>query len=159
MHINDDIFDTFPGLETERLILREIVPDDVVDLFRIYSDPDVMRYWSSAPLQRIDQAQQRIADATAAFQAREGIRWAIARKGASRLLGTCGHWRLMRQHLRSEIGYDLVPEHWGQGIMPEAVAAILQFGFERMGLHSVEAQIEPQNQASRRVLEKLGFVQ
>jgi ribosomal-protein-alanine N-acetyltransferase len=159
MHINDDIFNVFPRLETERLILREIVPDDAPDLFRIYSDPEVMRYWSSAPLQRIDEVQQRIAGSAAAFQAREGIRWAITRKGSDRLIGSCGHWRLMRQHLRSEIGYDLAPEHWGQGIVPEAVGAILRFGFERIELHSVEAQIEPNNQASRRVLEKLGFVQ
>ncbi|MFL5800931.1 MAG: GNAT family N-acetyltransferase [Roseiflexaceae bacterium] len=157
--MNDEIFGTFPQLETERLILRQITPDDAEDIFRIYADPQVMRYWSSAPMRSIDQAHRKIAGAAAAFHAREGIRWAITRKGSSRLIGSCGHWRLIKEHSRSEIGYELAPEYWGQGIMPEAVGAILRFGFERMGLHSVEAQIEPNNQGSRRVLEKLGFVQ
>jgi RimJ/RimL family protein N-acetyltransferase len=153
------IFGTFPRLETPRLILREITPDDVQDLFRIYANPEVMRYWSAAPMRSIAEAHRKIAGVAAAFHAHEGIRWAITRKDAGRLIGSCGHWRLVKEHFRSEIGYELAPEHWGQGIMPEAVDAILRFGFERMGLHSVEAQIEPNNIGSRRVLEKLGFVQ
>jgi ribosomal-protein-alanine N-acetyltransferase len=157
--LNESAFDAFPMLETERLILREIRPEDAPDLFRIYSDPLVMRYWGSAPMRSLDEARRKIADTADAFRAREGIRWAIMRRDDDRLLGSCGHWRLVRQHLRSEIGYELAPEQWGQAIMPEAVGAILRFGFERLGLHSVEAQIEPNNQGSRRVLEKLGFTQ
>ena len=153
------IFKTFPQLETERLILREIIPSDAQDLFRIYADPLVMRYWSSAPMQVIDEAYDRIQGIAAAFREKEGIRWAITRKGDGQLIGSGGHWRLIKEHFRSEIGYDLATEYWGQGIMPEAVGAMLRFGFERMGLHSVEAQIEPDNTGSRRVLEKLGFVQ
>jgi ribosomal-protein-alanine N-acetyltransferase len=157
--INDDIFEQFPVLETERLILREITPADAEDVFRIYADPQVIRYWGSAPLASIDEAGHKIQGVIDAFREREGIRWAFTLKGDDRLIGSGGHWRLMKQHQRSEIGYELAPEHWGQGIMSEAVGAIVQFGFERMGLHSVEAQIEPANRASRGVLEKLGFVQ
>jgi ribosomal-protein-alanine N-acetyltransferase len=153
------VFNIFPRLETERLILREITPGDAQDLFRIYADPLVMRYWSSAPMQSIDEAYDRIQGIADAFREKEGIRWAITRKGDGRLIGSGGHWRLIKEHFRSEIGYDLAPEYWGQGIMPEAVGAMLRFGFEHMGLHSVEAQIEPNNTGSRRVLEKLGFVQ
>jgi ribosomal-protein-alanine N-acetyltransferase len=157
--MNDEIFGVFPPLETERLILRQITPDDAEDMFRIFADPQVMRYGNTAPMRSIDQAHRKIAGITAAFHAREGIRWAITRRGSSRLIGSCGHWRLLKEHSRSEIGYELAPERWGQGIMPEGVGALLRFGFERMGLHSVEAQIEPNNQGSRRVLEKLGFAQ
>ncbi|HET9222494.1 MAG TPA: GNAT family protein [Roseiflexaceae bacterium] len=157
--LDETVFDTFPVLETERLILREIRLSDAEEVFRIYSDPQVMRFWGSAPMASLEEARGQIAGRAAAFSARSGIRWAITRKGDDRLIGSCGHWRLIKQHMRSEIGYDLAPELWGQGIMPEAVGAILRFGFERMGLHSVEAQIEPDNQGSRRVLDKLGFVQ
>jgi ribosomal-protein-alanine N-acetyltransferase len=157
--LKETVFDVFPVLETERLILREITPDDAEDIYRIFADPAVIRYWGAAPMGSIGEAQGKIAGITAAFREREGIRWAITRKGDNRLIGSCGHWRLVKQHFRSEIGYELAPEHWGQGVMPEAVGALLRFGFERMGLHSVEAQIEPNNQGSRRVLEKLGFVQ
>jgi RimJ/RimL family protein N-acetyltransferase len=157
--LNESVFETFPVLETERLILREITPADAEDLFRIYADPQVMRYWGSPPLRSIDEARAKIQLISDAFREREGIRWAITRKGCDRLIGSGGHWRLVKQHMRSEIGYELAPEHWGRGIVPEAFEAILRFGFERMGLHSVEAQIDPANQGSRRVLEKLGFVQ
>jgi ribosomal-protein-alanine N-acetyltransferase len=146
-------------LETERLILREIRPDDVEDVFRIYSDPQVIRYWGSAPLIAIDEARRKIQGIIDAFREREGVRWAFTLKGDDRLIGSGGHWRLLKQHQRSEIGYELAPEYWGQGLVAEAFGAILRFGFERMGLHSVEAQIDPANRASRRVLEKLGFVQ
>jgi [ribosomal protein S5]-alanine N-acetyltransferase len=156
---DDDAFGVFPQLETERLILREVRPGDADDIFRIFADPEVIRYWGAAPMGSIEEAHGKIAGITTAFREKIGIRWAITRKGDDLLIGSCGHWRLIKQHMRSEIGYDLAPEQWGQGIMPEAVGAILQFGFERMGLHSVEAQIEPNNQGSRRVLEKLGFVQ
>ena len=155
----EDIFETFPQLETERLILREITFDDAPDVFRIYTDPAVMRYWGSGPMQSIEEARRKIEAIGAAFRAREGIRWGITSKGDDRLIGSCGHWRLMKQHFRSEIGYELAPEHWGQGLMTEAIGAIVRFGFERMGLHSIEAQIDPDNLASRKVLEKLGFVQ
>ena len=156
---DDTIFDQFPTLETERLLLRAFTPDDAEALFRIYSDPQVMRYWGSPPLRTIDEAQRKIQGIAEDFQAREGIRWAFTLKGDDRLIGSGGHWRLLKQHQRSEIGYELAPEYWGQGLVPEAFRAILRFGFERMGLHSVEAQIDPANQGSRRVLEKLGFSQ
>src|SRR5262249_30048653 len=129
MHMNDSIFNQFPRLETARLSLREITADDAADLLRIYSNPDVMRYWSSATMQSIAEAHRKIAGIAAAFHAREGIRWGITRKDAGQLIGSCGHWRLVKQHFRSEIGYELAPEYWGQGIMPEAVEAILRFGF------------------------------
>ena len=157
--LNETVFDAFPVLETERLILREITPDDAEEILRIFADPRVIRYWGAAPMASIEEAYGKIAGITAAFREKFGIRWAITRRGSNRLIGSCGHWRLIKQHRRAEIGYELAPEHWGQGLMPEAVGAILRFGFERMGLHSVEAQIEPDNQGSRRVLEKLGFVQ
>ena len=157
--LNEAAFDTFPVLETERLILREIGPGDAGEVFRIFADPEVIRYWGAAPMISIEEAHGKVAGYTTMFREKLGIRWAITRRGEGRLIGSCGHWRLIKQHMRSEIGYELAPAQWGQGIMPEAVGAILRFGFERMGLHSVEAQIEPGNQGSRRVLEKLGFVQ
>jgi ribosomal-protein-alanine N-acetyltransferase len=80
-------------------------------------------------------------------------------RGAGGFIGYAGHWRLMKQHLRSEIGYQMLPEHWGKGLMTEALRAILRFGFERMGLNSVEAQIDPANTRSRKTLERLGFLQ
>jgi ribosomal-protein-alanine N-acetyltransferase len=152
-------FAEFPVLVTDRLILREPRATDADAVYRIMADPQVLRYFGSPPMTRFEQALNRIAGFHAAFAAHEGIRWAITARADGHLLGTCGFWRLITEHHRAEIGYELAPEWWGQGIMTEAVAATLTFGFQTMGLHSVEAQIAPENSGSQRVLAKLGFVQ
>jgi ribosomal-protein-alanine N-acetyltransferase len=152
-------FAAFPVLETGRFILRAVALDDAADIFRIMADPLVTRYFGSAPMTSIDEAVRRVDGIRSAFEQQEGVRWAIARREDGRFIGSCGFWRLIKPHFRAEIGYELAPEFWGQGVMPEAAGAALSFGFTTMGLHSVEAQIHPENTGSRRVLEKLGFVQ
>lgn len=152
-------FMTFPILETQRFVLREITLDDASDMFRIMSDPRVMRYFGSEPMTSHDQAIDRAKGIHEAFAEQSGVRWAITRREDGQFIGTCGFWRLIKEHFRAEIGYELDPAFWGQGVMTEAVGGMLRFGFTRMGLHSVEAHIDPANTGSRRVLEKLGFVQ
>ncbi len=152
-------FATFPVLETEHLVLRALTPDDADALFAIMSDPRVIRYFGALPMTERKQAAERIERVLTDFREQDGIRWAITRRGDDRLIGSCGYWRLIKPHFRAELGYDLSPDWWGRGIMPEAVAATLKFAFATMGLHSVEAHIHPSNIGSRRVLEKLGFAQ
>ena len=152
-------FATFPILATERLRLRTVTLDDTPAIFRMMSDPRVTRYFGSAPMVSLNEATQRIEGFQTSFATQTGIRWAITRQESTELLGTCGYWRLMQSHFGAEIGYELAPDCWGQGIMSEAVAAVLAFGFQTMGLHRVEAQIHPANTGSQRVLEKLGFGQ
>jgi len=152
-------FATFPVLETRRFLLRPATRDDAADMFRIMSDPQVTRYFGRLPMATLAEAQERVQAIQADFQQHDGVRWAIADHTRDRLIGTCGFWRLVKPHDRAEIGYELAQECWGQGVMTEAVGAMLQFGFTHMGLHTVEAQIHPANNGSRRVLEKLGFVQ
>jgi [ribosomal protein S5]-alanine N-acetyltransferase len=152
-------FASFPVLETERFLLRAVTLDDVADMFRVMSDPQVTRYFGMLPMATSAEAQERVRMIQAAFQEQTGVRWVIADRANGRLIGTCGFWRLIKSHDRAEIGYELAQEWWGQGVMTEALGAMLQFGYTRMGLHSVEAQIHPANSGSRRVLEKLGFGQ
>jgi ribosomal-protein-alanine N-acetyltransferase len=152
-------FATFPTLETERFTLRAVTPDDAADIFRIMGDPQVTRYFGRLPMASLDEAVEHARALGVAFQEQAGVRWAITSRADKRFIGTCGFWRLIKPHFRAEIGYELAPEWWGRGVMAEALGAALTFGFTRMGLHSVEAQIHPANTASRRVLEKLGFAQ
>lgn len=152
-------FAEFPVRETARLRLRAISEADVPAIFAIMSDPQVLRYFGSLPMRQPAEALERVRGITQAFAARSGIRWALVERASGALIGTCGFWRLIPEHHRAEIGYELAPAWWGQGIMAEALAPVLDFGFSAMGLHSVEAQIHPANAGSRRVLEKLGFVQ
>jgi ribosomal-protein-alanine N-acetyltransferase len=152
-------FATFPVLETDRFTLRALTLDDTADVFRMMSDARVTRYFGMLPMTSPEQAAQRIQAIQTAFRDQAGVRWAIASRPDGQLIGTCGFWRLIKEHFRAEIGYELAPEWWGRGVMTEAVGAALTFGFARMNLHSVEAQIHPANIGSRRVLEKLGFVE
>ena len=152
-------FATFPVLETERLTLRAVTLDDTTDIFRIMSDPRVTHYFGVAPMVSHDEAVQRVDTFRTAFEAQTGVRWAITRRESGHFLGTCGYWRLIKPHFGAEIGYELAPACWGQGVMTEAAEAVLAFGFTMMGLHRVEAHIHPANTGSRRVLEKLGFIE
>jgi ribosomal-protein-alanine N-acetyltransferase len=152
-------FSFFPVLETERLILRSVTFADVDSIFRIMSNPHVIRYFGQLPMHSQKEAVRRVEGIQEAFETQRGIRWAITHRETAEFLGSCGFWRVEKLHHRAEIGYELAPEYWGQGVMTEALGAVITFGFRVLGLHSVEAQIHPANTGSRRVLEKLGFIQ
>lgn len=154
-----DIFTTFPILETERCILRASQPEDAADLFQIMGDARVTRYLGRPPLASVDDAALLVQRYHAAYQAHEDIRWLIVSRANEKVIGTGVLWHFLRPHFRAEIGYSLAPEWWRQGIITEVVDVMLDFGFTHIGLHSVEARIDPANTASKRVLEKFGFVQ
>lgn len=153
------IFATFPELRTGRTVLRATTPDDADALFEIMRDPQVNRYLSRPPMASREEAVQRIQIYQQNFAQQEGILWGIALAETGTLIGTGVYWNLNRPHSRAEIGYILGSAWWRQGIMTEVAEAMLDFGFSQMGLHSIEAQLDPDNTASRRLLEKLGFVQ
>ena len=148
---------SFPRLETARLVLREIIPTDAGDLFHIFSDEEAMRYWSFRPYTSVDQARgliERIAEATLAGA---GIHWAITLRGDERLVGKCGYNEWRKTHRRGDISYIVAREQRGKGIVSEALGAMLDYGFDHMNLHSVEAGVTPGNDASTRMLQRLGF--
>ncbi|WP_433932401.1 GNAT family N-acetyltransferase [Sorangium cellulosum] len=150
-------FDPFPVLTTPRLRLRAMEPADVERLFRIRSDPQVTRYTGRAPDSSIADTEQNLAVVSAGIRENTSIYWGITLKEGGELIGNGGFWRWNKPHRWAEIGYGLLPAFWGQGIMTEALRAMLPFGFASMDLHRVEAQLDPENRASARVLERLGF--
>lgn len=147
----------FPRLETERLALREIVPADAEDLFRIFSDEETMRYWSCRPYTSVDQARRLIEGIAEAARGSDGIHWAITLRGDGRMIGKCGYNEWRKAHRRGDISYIVAREHWGKGVVSEALRAALDYGFDHMNLHSVEAGVTPGNDASTRMLLRLGF--
>jgi ribosomal-protein-alanine N-acetyltransferase len=151
------LFDPFPALETPRLLLRSVVPDDAAEMFRIGADPRVARFTGKAAPASIEVIRAKIDTMLAQLRAEEGITWVLTERAGGAYLGTAGLWRWDKPNARAEIGYGIDPRAWGRGLTPEALAPIVRFGFERLALHSVEAQLHPDNQASIRVLEKLGF--
>lgn len=91
------------------------------------------------------------------FTAKKGITWAITQKKNDELIGYVSFWRLIKEHYRAEIGYALSPDYWGNGFMKEALCESIKFAFEKSGLHSIEANVNPGNLSSIKLLEKLGF--
>lgn len=151
-------FGSFPTLETPRLRLRQITRADVDAVFRIRSDFEVTRYNTGAPYRQLDQAVQLIESITAAYDDCSEIRWGITLKdGNDELIGMVGYNYWIRADCRASVGYDLARAYWGQGLMSEALRAVVDFGFERMFLNRIEADAEGRNPASQRVLEKVGF--
>lgn len=153
-------FTAFPQLETERLLLRDLTPADASAVFRIRGDYQVTRYNSGAPFRRLEQARELIDAIGRAYDRQEEIRWGITIKARpDTVIGICGYNYWIRRDYRGCIGYDLARVYWGRGIMTEAVRAVVEFGFERMGLNRIEADADLRNPASIRVLLKLGFQQ
>ncbi len=151
-------FEAFPVLETPRLILRELSLHDAEAVFRIRGDYQVTIYNTGEPYTRLDQAISLIEGVREGFEAGLELRWGITLKPNPMVIGMCGYNYWMRDHFRGSIGYDMARAHWGKGLMPEALHAIIHFGFSRMALNRVEADVLSENTASIRVLEKLGFV-
>jgi len=151
-------FEPFPNLETERLLLRRLDNSDVKEVFALRSNPSTMKFIPRPLVKNDEEALEHIAMINAKIDNNEGINWAITIKGNPRLIGIIGHFKIQQQNYRAEIGYMILPEYHGQGIVAEAIKEVVRYGFEEMQLHSIEAIIDPNNVASERVLQKNGFV-
>jgi len=151
-------FTPFPNLETQHLQLRRLVNDDFNEILALRSDNEIMQYIPRPLAKTKEDALENIAIINSRIESNEGINWAITLKNDSKLIGIIGHYRLKPEHYRAEIGYMLLPEYHGKGIMTEAIKEVVNYGFEIMKLHSIEALIDPRNLASEKVLQKNGFV-
>ena len=149
----------FPDLETDRLLLRQIVLADAVEILALRSDDRVMQFIGRPKMSSVEEARTWIEKFDTALAQNEGITWAITLKTDKKLVGTIGFWRLEKEHYRAEIGYMLNPDWQGKGLMHEAFDPVLKYGFAKMNLHSIEANVYPENTSSRKILEKNGFVQ
>ena len=145
-------------LHTERLFIRPLEHTDAQALFAVFSDPKVMRHWSGAAWNSLDQASQKIAQYDKALRENESIGLAIATVDTNTVIGTCSLFHLDEQCRRAEIGYGLASASWGKGYMHEALITLIKFGFEVLDLNRIEADIDPRNLASIRSVERLGFV-
>lgn len=151
------VFEAFPEIESEHLRLRQLQPEDAAALFDIFSDEAVTRYYDLYPYSSVDEAEEMVEFFADAFFDERSIRWGIARKSDNVIIGTCGYVWLRR--FRGEVGYDLAQAYWRQGIMTEALNAILDFGFQELKLNRIEALVMTGNVASAGLLTSLGFVE
>ena len=153
----DAAFIDFPSLTTKRLRLRQIQPNDAEALFAIFSDEEAMQFYGHEPHRSLDETRVSIEQIQARYTWREAIRWGITLKGEGLVIGSCSFHHFDTGFHRSETGYELHRAFWGQGIMTEAMSAILTYGFTELGLHRIEAIIDNANERSKSLLLKLGF--
>jgi len=151
-------FTPFPILHTERLVLRRLSKFDVAELFKLRSNKNVMEHIGRPIATTLDDVQQIINVIEDSLINNNGITWAITLKGKNDLVGTIGLWRIVKEHYRAEIGYLIDPSLQGKGLMHEAMSPVIEYGFKKMKLHSIEANVSPGNVASIKLLERNNFV-
>lgn len=154
--INNDFFPKhFPNLETSRLLLRELHPEDEESIYRNFSDEEVVRF-VMPPLQSRAEASDLLAGLIEGFYRQKHIFWSITLKEDDAFIGTCSY-EGFTPYGCGEIGYDLVKSYWGKGYMREALVEMIRYGFKELGLIEIEALIDPRNERSIRLIEKLDF--
>ena len=147
-----------PELATPRLRLRELRADDAPALYAVHSDPRVMRYWSFPAWTQLAQAQARVRFIMDQRARGDVFAWAVADRDSDQLIGTIAAFALDTAQARCEIGYSLNADWHGKGLAQEALRAALAWLIDDFGLLRIEADIDPRNAASCRLVERLGFV-
>ncbi len=151
--------DVFPTISTSHYLLRPLTLADVDDIFTIFSDPDVTRYWGQSAFEARVQATTFVEHTIDGFAQRTMLEWGITQPPVATVIGTCALTAWSQIHQRAELGYALDRRVWGRGILVEVLPAVIQFAFAHLRLHRIEADVDPLNRASIRHLKRLGFRQ
>ncbi|KEO81895.1 GNAT family N-acetyltransferase [Tumebacillus flagellatus] len=152
----------FRELETARFRLRELRMEDAEAMFGYFSDPEVLKFYDLDLFTSVEQAKELIQRHLDALAQGRKIRWAIVPKeptdgGSERMIGTIGFHTWDQEDFKCEVGCEIARAYWSQGVISEVIQPVLAYGFHHMELNRVEAQFNPLNTGSRRVLEKAGF--
>jgi len=147
----------FETLTTERLFLRELLPEDANEIFQLRSSEEVNQFVDRPRAATIDDAVEFISKIQALTKKNGSMMWAITLAGKPRLIGTVVYWNVVKEKQEAELGYELLPEYQGKGIMNEAVRKVIGFGFGDLKFKTIVAEPKKGNARSIKLLEKLGF--
>jgi ribosomal-protein-alanine N-acetyltransferase len=152
----ENVFSQLPQITTDRMVLRRMRASDEDAVYAYAADPDVARYTSWAPHTSPEETRQFVRRLLDAYLEKRVANWGIELKSERKLIGTGGFGSWDREHGTGELGYAIGKAYWGQGLMTEAVRAMIDFGFRRMALNRVVIRMDPRNTGSWRVAEKCG---
>jgi ribosomal-protein-alanine N-acetyltransferase len=155
--MKDPDFSEFPILTTARLILRKVSLGDAQVIHQLRSDIEVVRLMGKKPFTTLDEAITYIKRIESLVSNNECIFWGISYGNSTELIGVICFWNFDILNETVEIGYELLPEFQGKGIMKEAIACLLEYGFDTMGARKIVAFPSVENPASVKLLEKSGF--
>ncbi|RZL07541.1 MAG: N-acetyltransferase [Pedobacter sp.] len=151
-------FPIFPRLRTNRLILREFVPSDAKALYTMRINDSLMQYIDRPKPSSIADSEEMIRSFEMGVKTSTSLVWAIALKESpDEHIGSIGFYRTDLSNYRAEVGYMLDAPFWRTGIVSEALIEVMRFAFENLSLHTISANINPANNASRQLLLKHGF--
>ncbi|WP_316826560.1 GNAT family N-acetyltransferase [Pedobacter miscanthi] len=143
-------------LYTDRFLLRQFHPNDLASVFKGLSHPDVIRYYGVS-YSSLEETHDQLTWFNDLQKNEAGIWWAICDKGNHKFYGAIGFNDLSKIDKKAEIGFWLLPEYWGTGIIKEAANPVCDYAFEKLSLRKIEAMVETENENSKKILRKLGF--
>ena len=150
-------FTPFPQLGTKNFLLRQLLDSDDQNIFILRSDERVLKYLGKARAESIDEARAFISKISKGITVNEWIYWVVTNNKVE-FLGTICLWNLSEDKKRADIGFELLPEHFGRGIMQEVIPTILDYGFNTMQLNAIDGDVDPGNIKSIKLMEKFEFV-
>ena len=153
----DRAFTPFPILTTERLTLRQLAPGDVEAVFALRSDREINKYLDRQPSKTLEDARDFIIKVSEAIEKSEAIYWAVTMTESKTLAGAICLFGFSDSQGKCEIGYELSTSFQGKGIMKEAALKVIEYAIHTIKLEAIEALVHIDNEASIRLLEKLGF--
>lgn len=148
---------SFPSFTTDRLYFRQLGPNDVQHVYRLFSDPDAMRFDGGRVMTHINEAFQFIQVFSNYQQGSSYIRWALESRETGEFLGTGGFHKISNEAKRGEIGGELLKKNWGSGIGKEALFGLANFGFDHLSFNRISALVATENKRAQKVAEKMGF--
>lgn len=151
------IFANIPSIKTDRLILRKLAVSDCFDMYDYAKLKDVTEFLTWSPHPDLEYTKSYLKSLNHHYKAGSFYDWAIVLADEEKMIGTCGFTRFHLVNNSAEIGYVINPQYRGRGIAVEAAEAVLEYGFNTLGLNRIEARYMKGNTASRRVMEKLGM--
>ena len=151
------IFTSFPILTTERLTLRQLVITDEQEIFTLRSDSEINKYLDRQISNTIDEARNFINTVNENINKNDSLYWAITLSDKNILIGTICLFAFSDENYKCEIGYELLTNFQGQGIMKEAAEKVIDYAFNTIKVRKIEAFFHRDNQSSIKLLEKLSF--
>lgn len=157
--INEQYFQEFPILQTNRLLLRNLSLEDANSVFKMRANSMVNRFIGRDNMAEEKNAKELVNKTINAYKNKQAIAWAGVLRDEKLIIGTCGLMGIEHQNRRAEIGGEMWVDYWGKNLAIEAVTAIVNFGFEKLNLLAIEAKVSPLNRGAIAILSNLGFEQ
>lgn len=151
-------FTPFPNLSTKHYSLRQLTIDDQEEIFILRTDERVLKYLDIPKAKDIEDAHNFIIKINNGVSNNEWIYWGISKTNSLKLIGTICLWNISQSESKADIGFVMIPEYHGWGIMQEIIPVVLDYGFNIMNLQKIEGEVSPENTKSIKLMEKFGFV-